>query len=1043
MKKLYFFIFLITLVACLAVGVFAAERYIEVVDSTDITNTMGSLGNGDTVTFKLTRDIELASTVEINMDITVNVEFNGHQIKYVGGNGADTTIAAFYVNSTGAVLNLKGSNRLENYKTYNHYGEDVKADLIGNGNLLAVANGTVSIKDAYLYANNNTFVIFGAFVSDADYKITVSSSVLRVNEGAKCSAICFKGGNANNNDVKSRRLFLDNCVEYGGFYGHNFSFNLTRGSSFNKVKFYDFYITNDCWYNPDNALVKELLMNSVEHALQITDSVFCAYNGELGAIKIKTETGKQNIRLYNCEFAEFVPGSIFMGDKGGVACVYVITEQTTCQTAGLMNSYESPSGTVTYYENKVVPAGGHLPTEAVPTYPNGYANMGVGVAFCSLCSEQLETDEVFEPLFVSLGYSINDKGDSLTLGTYMNKALYDAYRLTFGKDELEYGIVVGRDDFEITEANGQLSVKNGYKICLSEEKNVFFNLKITGFNDSNANQMFTADFYIFDGEETAFVVGNSAPAKATYMEISDSLDEISMAAKSLLESKHTLYYNEDGSFRIMVLADMHINSSSDTTTLKETIKTLVDKEQPNLVIFTGDNVIGASNADSLRKCLDSLVGYIEEKQIPWCHVYGNHDRERALSNEEQQEIYQSYKYCISKDERGVDGVGNYVHGIFNRDGSLGSVIYFLDSGTSNGSYGYDYITDNQIAWYKNTSDILKEYNGGEAVKGIMAFHIPLKENQYAYENRLNTDIVYNYTGDRYEVICPSSKDTNLFETILAQGDVKAIVTGHDHNNDYMYNYYGVKLCSAPTISKHGYSASAEHEGARIFDMALDTIDDVTTYVSYLIERVDAEGYPTFDSSVLLEGFGNDSLSSFEGTGYDSGNLSGTISIQIVDGKLEIVRSSSGNSEVNIYLDKSKYGKLGANKYLVVWVDFTNVDFRKACFGLLSTNGSIPYRTDDRDTPTPYYYLADGSSEWIQLSHGNDGCFGTAQAGSVNGMKGYLALPVENFRYGSVTMNENTLVTGIYFYGDVNSGQGTPFYFDDIYLVEDYTEITSR
>ena len=44
-----------------------------------------------------------------------------------------------------------------------------------------------------------------------------------------------------------------------------------------------------------------------------------------------------------------------------------------------------------------------------------------------------------------------------------------------------------------------------------------------------------------------------------------------------------------------------------------------------------------------------LVGYIEEKQIPWCHVYGNHDHENAVDLAKQQEIYESYEYCISKD----------------------------------------------------------------------------------------------------------------------------------------------------------------------------------------------------------------------------------------------------------------------------------------------------------------------------------------------------------------------------------------------------------
>ena len=233
----------------------------------------------------------------------------------------------------------------------------------------------------------------------------------------------------------------------------------------------------------------------------------------------------------------------------------------------------------------------------------------------------------------------------------------------------------------------------------------------------------------------------------TFAGIVDMLDEINQKARALLESKHKLYYNDDGSFRVLVLADMHMSPSSNATAVQERIKTMVDRENPNLVVFTGDNVVGAGSESSLRACIDKLVGYIEEKQIPWCHVYGNHDREAGMSNEAQQKVYESYEYCISKDEADISGTGNYVHGIYNKDDTLGSVIYFLDSGTSDKTYSYEYIKEDQIAWYKSASETLEAYTGAP-VKGIMAFHIPLLENTYAEKNKNDTSIVYEYSGDK-------------------------------------------------------------------------------------------------------------------------------------------------------------------------------------------------------------------------------------------------------------------------------------------------------
>jgi 3',5'-cyclic AMP phosphodiesterase CpdA len=317
----------------------------------------------------------------------------------------------------------------------------------------------------------------------------------------------------------------------------------------------------------------------------------------------------------------------------------------------------------------------------------------------------------------------------------------------------------------------------------------------------------------------------------------EEIKALETKVEKLLESKHKLTFNDDGSFRVLILADTHMTVEADVLKIQELrnrIKLLVDREKPDLVIFTGDNTIRSSNEVILRRNLAVLVGYLEEKQIPWCHVYGNHDHENALSKEEQQKIYESYEYCVSKtNPEGVyiSGVGNYVNAVYNKDGSIGAVIYCLDSGTYFGD-GYDYIKASQISWYKETSELIQEYNGGKVVPGIMAFHIPLKENTDAYNNRDNKKIVLEYSGGKNENISSSAVDTNLLETAFERGDIKAIVTGHDHVNDYMYNYKGIKLASSPNFSDLAYTSSSV-QGARVFDLNLSTIDNVVTYVSYI------------------------------------------------------------------------------------------------------------------------------------------------------------------------------------------------------------------
>ena len=645
-------------------------------------------------------------------------------------------------------------------------------------------------------------------------------------------------------------------------------------------------------------------------------------------------------------------------------------------------------------------------------------------------------------VFVNLGYSTNEENTDMALGTRINREMLDKFLSKNSNEQFDFGVIAGNTSTTVELLDGEVLLSEG-GIKASLKDSYAFSLvsvKLTNIAKEYYSKKILLEFYISDGEKIEYSDG-----ALNYLSLEDlniMIEEEKKEAVKFLESKIPLYYNDDGSFRVMVIADAHMNVDADAAkvqAVKDRIKLLVDRVEPNLIIFTGDNVIGSSSEEKLRRNIDAIVGYIEEKEIPWCHVYGNHDHEGSLSNAQQQPIFESYEYCVSKaGPENVSGTGNYALGVYNKDGTLGSVVYCLDSGAyANG--GYDYIKQDQIDWYKESSELIEAY-AGKTVPAIMAFHIPLIENNTAHNQRDNKEIVYEYSGNKNENICASATDTELLETIFERGDVKAIVTGHDHVNDYMYNYLGVKLTSSPNVSDLTYT-NASVQGSRVFDLNVDTLDDIPTYVEYVIERINPDDYGTLaDNTTLFEN------NSFEASysGYDQGSINGNVTISSVDGAIEVIRSAGGNYEIYIDLGKDAYGKLGANKYLIVWVDFSNVEFRKACFGLLTNDGnSCPYRTDDHDSRSSFYYLADGTSEWVTLSHGGDGCFGTGDSGSqgMKGKKGYLALPIEYFKEGSRVMNSETLVTGLYMYADVNDGAGKPYYLDNVMLVTDYKMAT--
>lgn len=95
-----------------------------------------------------------------------------------------------------------------------------------------------------------------------------------------------------------------------------------------------------------------------------------------------------------------------------------------------------------------------------------------------------------------------------------------------------------------------------------------------------------------------------------------------------------------------------------------------------------------------------------------------------------------------------------------------------------------------------------------------------------------------------------------------------------------------------------------------------------------------------------------------------------------------------------------------------------------------------------DTKTSFYYLADGTNEWVTLSHGGDGCFGTGDGGSqgMKGKKGYFAFAIDDKLQGGKQMTSDTLVMGFYMYMSISSNSENVIYIDNIMLVTDYTAI---
>ncbi len=318
---------------------------------------------------------------------------------------------------------------------------------------------------------------------------------------------------------------------------------------------------------------------------------------------------------------------------------------------------------------------------------------------------------------------------------------------------------------------------------------------------------------------------------------------------------------KNGKFRILCVSDFHGVVNFDRRLTRD-LSAILDSAKPDLVLILGDTVWGdaADSPESIEAFLKEVIPCIEDRKIPWAHVFGGHDDERGITNEVQEKIYESFEYCLSK--RGpadVSGVGNYVLPVKSSDGEkIVYNVWGLDSHDNAGEFADEfglqkdrwwlYLPDNfsldshydtfrfdQLMWYWNSSKELENY-AGHKIPGLMVCHMPLPEYILCYKNVAQTV----YRGTRREHCGCNMINSGMFSTLVQRGDVRTFICGHDHINDYEGTYCGVKLAYDAGLNYDGY-CDDDLRGGRIVDIDENDPWNVKTYMIYSADCV--ENYP--------------------------------------------------------------------------------------------------------------------------------------------------------------------------------------------------------
>ncbi|XP_040383438.1 probable inactive purple acid phosphatase 29 isoform X1 [Oryza brachyantha] len=331
-----------------------------------------------------------------------------------------------------------------------------------------------------------------------------------------------------------------------------------------------------------------------------------------------------------------------------------------------------------------------------------------------------------------------------------------------------------------------------------------------------------------------------------------------------------------GTFKVVQVADMHyadgrrtgcldvlpseVAGCSDLNTTAFLYR-LFRAEDPDLVVFTGDNIYGADATDA-AKSMDAAIAPAIDMKLPWAAVIGNHDQEGTLSREGVMRHLVGMKNTLSRfNPKGIeiDGYGNYNLEVGGVEGTLlanKSVLnlYFLDSGdysTVPSIGGYGWIKASQQFWFQQTSSNLQtkytkeQPKQKEAAPGLVYFHIPLPE--------FSSFTASNFTGVKQEGISSPSINSGFFASMVEAGDVKAAFIGHDHVNDFCGKLSGIQLCYAGGFGYHAYGQAGWSRRARVVSVQLEKTDSgewrgVKSIKTW--KRLDDPHLTTIDSQIL-------------------------------------------------------------------------------------------------------------------------------------------------------------------------------------------------
>lgn len=311
-----------------------------------------------------------------------------------------------------------------------------------------------------------------------------------------------------------------------------------------------------------------------------------------------------------------------------------------------------------------------------------------------------------------------------------------------------------------------------------------------------------------------------------------------------------LRFDENGEFNIMHICDCQDDYPANPEMLIF-LDAVIKEYHPDLVVLGGDNTVADKN---MENGIRELVEVFVENETYFTLVFGNHDHQQDLTDDEQLIVYKKYggKYCLAYDPH-PELTGTATHAL----PVLGSkslktelMLYMFDSNQYVSVNGindeYDCVNPDQIEWYKNVSKAAETANG-KVVPALVFQHIIVGEVYDALFHETSIDmgvLSRNFNGKTYSFLprtenleegflfefpCPGYYNYGQFDAMVERGDVMGIFSGHDHTNSFITELDGIKIVNTPGAT-HGSYSTDFNRGVRMITVNENNPDTFETEV---------------------------------------------------------------------------------------------------------------------------------------------------------------------------------------------------------------------